>query len=188
MENNIVDISKYENKLSIRNKLGRLLWNITSFFLFKPFSLNLFNSWRIFLLRCFGAELHSTAHVYSTVDIWAPWNLKMKPYSCLGPKVDCYNTAMITIGAHTTISQKTYLCAASHDITSPSLPLVTSPIIIEDQVWVAADSFIGMGVKIEQGAVVGARASVFKNVESWTVVGGNPAQFIKKREIKEKMQ
>lgn len=41
-----------------------------------------------------------------------------------------------------------------------------------------------MGVTIGQGAVVGATASVYKDVESWTVVGGNPAKFIKKREIK----
>ena len=36
---------------------------------------------------------------------------------------------------------------------------------------------------IGQGAVVGATASVYKNVESWTVVGGNPARVIKKRVI-----
>ena len=40
-----------------------------------------------------------------------------------------------------------------------------------------------MGVTIGQGAVVGATASVYKNVESWTVVGGNPARVIKKRVI-----
>ena len=40
-----------------------------------------------------------------------------------------------------------------------------------------------MGVTIGQGAVVGATASVYKNVESWTVVGGNPAKVIKKRVI-----
>ncbi|MDR2683898.1 MAG: putative colanic acid biosynthesis acetyltransferase, partial [Prevotellaceae bacterium] len=82
-------------------------------------------------------------------------------------------------------SQRAFLCTASHDITKPDMPLITAPIIIEDQAWIAADAFIGMGVTIGQGAVVGARAAVFKDVEPWTVVGGNPAKFIKKREIKE---
>jgi putative colanic acid biosynthesis acetyltransferase WcaF len=59
------------------------------------------------------------------------------------------------------------------------------PIVVADKAWVAADAFIGMGVTIGEGAVVGARAAVFKDVEPWTVVGGNPAQFIKKRVIKE---
>jgi len=41
-----------------------------------------------------------------------------------------------------------------------------------------------MGLTIGEGAIVGARASVFKDVPPWTVVGGNPAKFIKKRVIK----
>ena len=112
-----------------------------------------------------------------------PWNLEMDEYSCLGAEVDCYNVDKIKIGAHSMVSQKAYLCAASHDISRSYMPLVTSPIIIKDQAWIAADAFIGMGVTIGQGAVVGARASVFKDVEPWTIVGGNPAKFIKKRVI-----
>lgn len=88
-------------------------------------------------------------------------------------------------GANTTVSQGAYLCTASHDITNPLNPLITAPIVIEDQAWIAAGAFVGMGVEIGQGAVVGARATVFKDVEAWTVVGGNPAKFIKKRIIKE---
>ena len=57
--------------------------------------------------------------------------------------------------------------------------------MIENRAWVAADAFVCMGITIGEGAVVGARAAVFKNVEPWTVVGGNPAKVIKKREIKQ---
>ena len=109
----------------------------------------------------------------------------MDGYSCLASDVDCYNVAPIHIGANTTISQGAYLCTASHDITDPLNHLITAPIAIEDQAWVGAKAFIGMGVTIGQGAVVGATASVYKNVEPWTVVGGNPAKFLKKRIIKE---
>jgi putative colanic acid biosynthesis acetyltransferase WcaF len=38
-------------------------------------------------------------------------------------------------------------------------------------------------VTIGEGAIIGARSAVFKNVEDWTMVGGNPAIFIKKRKI-----
>ena len=44
---------------------------------------------------------------------------------------------------------------------------------------------IDLGGSIGEGAVVGARAAVFKDVEPWTVVGGNPAKFIKNRVIKD---
>lgn len=108
----------------------------------------------------------------------------MGRYACLASDVDCYNVARITIGDNTTISQGAYLCTASHDITDPLNPLITAPIVIEDQTWVAAHAFIGMGVTIGQGAVVGARAAVFKDVAPWTVVGGNPAKFLKNRVIK----
>ena len=108
----------------------------------------------------------------------------MGAQSTLGPKVDCYNQGKIIIGANTVISQKTYLCASTHDFTMPNFPLICKPINIGDSVWVAADAFIGPGVVIGNGSVIGARAAVFKDVETWSVVGGNPAQFIKKRVIK----
>lgn len=178
-----VNLSMYHNAFSKRNKIARLLWTVVWFSLARPFPRSIGNGWKLFLLRMFGAKVNSKAIVYSSVRIYMPWNLEMAEHSCLGPEVDCYNADKIRIGAHTTISQKTYLCTASHDITNSSLPLITSPIIIEDQVWVAANAFIGMGVVIGQGTVVGACACVFKDVEPWSVVGGNPAKFIKKREI-----
>lgn len=60
------------------------------------------------------------------------------------------------------------------------MPLTTAPITIGRAAWVAADVFIGPGVTVGERAVVGARASVFRNVDPWTVVGGNPARLIRK--------
>ncbi|GHV57257.1 hypothetical protein FACS1894182_05640 [Bacteroidia bacterium] len=108
----------------------------------------------------------------------------MGRYACLATGVDCYNADKITIGDNATVSQKTSLCTASHDITSPENKWISAPIVVEDQAWIAAEAYIAPGVTIGQGAVVGARTAVFKDVEPWTVVGGNPAKFIKKREIK----
>ena len=178
-----IDLSKYKNRFTFKNKLKRLLWNIVWLFLAKPFPRKLCNSWKLFLLRLFGAKIHQTADVYSSVRIYAPWNLVMKEYSCLGANVDCYNVDKVFIGSNTVVSQKTYLCTASHDINNSTYPLITSPIIIKDQVWIGASAFIGLGVTIGVGAVIGGTASVYKDVESWTVVGGNPAKFIKKRKI-----
>lgn len=108
----------------------------------------------------------------------------MDAYSCLASDVECYNVDVIHIGENATVSQGAFLCTASHDITNSLNPLITAPIVIEDQAWVAAEAFVGMGGVIGQGAVVGARAAVFKNVAPWTVVGGNPAKVIKLRIIK----
>lgn len=91
----------------------------------------------------------------------------------------------VTIGAYSTISQYSHLCSSSHDYTKPNMPQTFAEIIIEDQAWICADAFIAPGVTVGQGAVVGSRAAVFKDVEPWTVVGGNPAKFIKKWKLPE---
>lgn len=185
MNDTKIDLSKYHNSLSRRHQIIRLLWGIVWGLLARPLPRSLGLGWKRSLLRLFGAKIHPTAVVYSSAKIYFPRNLIMDAYSCLASDVDCYNVDVIHIGANTTVSQGTFLCTASHDITNPLNPLITAPILIEDQAWVAADAFVGMGVTIGQGAVVGARAAVFKDVEPWTVVGGNPAKFIKKRIIKE---
>ena len=63
------------------------------------------------------------------------------------------------------------------------MPLKMSPVEIGDRVWVAAYAFVGPGVTIGEGAVVGARSAVFRDVQPWVVVGGNPASVIKPRQI-----
>jgi len=83
------------------------------------------------------------------------------------------------------VSQYSFLCAASRDISSLDKPLMVGAITIGENAWVAADAFVGPGVSIGEGAVVSARASVFKDVQAWAVVAGNPAVFIKQRVVKD---
>ena len=180
-----IDLSAYRNELKFKHKILRVLWNVIWFVFARPLPRSFGRKWKIFLLKCFGAKIHKTANIYSTVKIYAPWNLTMKEFSCLAPEVDCYNVDKVVLGSHSIVSQKAYLCTASHDVTKSNNPLITKPIIIGDQSWVAAQTFIGMGVVIGEGAVIGARSAVFKDVDSWTIVGGNPIKFIKKRIIDE---
>jgi len=161
----------------------RIVWQLINKTVFRLLVGPYLKNARVLLLKAFGADVEWGVMIYSSVEIWAPWNLKMGKYSCVGGEVKLYNKDMIVIDDNVVVSQGAYLCTASHDITSTSHNLVTSPIHLCNRSWVAADAFIGMGVTIGEGAVVGARATVFKDVESWSVVGGNPAKFIKKRVI-----
>ena len=61
----------------------------------------------------------------------------------------------------------------------------SAPIVIEDKVWIGFNCTILKGVHIGEGAVIGANSVVTKDVPAWSVVGGNPAQVIKKQECKE---
>jgi len=181
----IARLTPYKCRLPWKNKVQRLCWTIVYHLLFRPLRLRQFNRWRLFLLRCFGARIGSGCVVHATAEVWAPWNLEMRSFVCVGPHVICYNPDRIMLGTKVTVSQYSHLCTASHDITQLDKPLLTKPITVQDLAWLCADVFVGPGVTVGQGAVVGARAAVFKDVEPWTVVGGNPAKFIKKRELKE---
>lgn len=135
------------------------------------------------MLRLFGMKMGERCMVNSSAKIWAPWNVQLGKYVAIGAKAQIYSVDRITIGDKITISQGAYLCTASHDIRHINKPLIHAPITLGSFSWVCADAFVSMGVTIGEGAVVGARAAVFKDVEPWSVVGGNPAQFIKKREV-----
>jgi putative colanic acid biosynthesis acetyltransferase WcaF len=178
-----MDLSHCPSPHSLANRAGRLLWNVV-WLVFCRFSPHPLWGWRRFWLRLFGARIGARALIFPSVKIWAPWNLEMGDHACLGRNVECYSADRITLGAHALVSQYSYLCAASHDHERPRLPLVTAPISIGASAWVAADAFVGPGVTVGEGAVVGARACVMKDVEAWTVVGGNPARFLKRREIR----
>lgn len=65
---------------------------------------------------------------------------------------------------------------------SPELDAKTKGgIIVEDEVWIGANVIIMSGVKIGKGAVIAAGSVVTKDVEPFSIVGGNPAKFIKWR-------
>lgn len=173
--------------VSRRVKLKRIIWNVTVLVLFRPFITPVFGKWRIALLKMFGAKVEWDSNVYASVKIWAPWRLQMGHGACLGPDVICYNQDWVVLEDDAVVSQYSYLCTAGHDVNmmnTADKSLITAPIILRRSSWIGSRAFVGMGVEIGEGAVVGATASVYKSVESWVVVGGNPAKLIKKRELK----
>ena len=161
----------------------RILWTVINYTIFRVLVGYSMRYVRNIILRMFGAKIPLFSLVYPSATIFAPWNLEVGRHSCIGPRTKIYNKDIITIGDYCVISQGAYLCTASHDISKKSHDLITKPIIIKNRAWVAAEAFVGMGVTIGEGAVVGARAAVFKDVEPWTVLGGNPAKMIKKSVI-----
>lgn len=169
---------------SFSNKFLRSFWGFTQFLAFRP-TPKIFHGWRRLLLRAFGARVGNGAVVHPSVKIWAPWNLVLGDHACLGPHVDCYNCEPVSLGEWAVVSQYSFLCTATHDYTDLEMPLIAQPITIGAYAWICADSFLGPGVQIGEGAVIGARSSVYSDVDKWTVVGGNPARFLKPRVLRE---
>jgi putative colanic acid biosynthesis acetyltransferase WcaF len=166
--------------LSNNNKFARALWQLVWTVFYRPTPMPMY-AWRRMLLRMFGARIGKGAHPCPRAKIWAPWNLSMAQHSCLANDVDCYCVARVSLGAHATVSQYSYLCTAGHDFEDRDMPLVTAPIAIEADSWVSADVFVGPGVTIGKGAVVGARSTVMSDVEPWAVVAGSPPKRLRTR-------
>lgn len=176
------DLELYVDNIPYTDKIRRLIWAIISKILFRPFSGPLFNGWRIFLLKVFGAKIGQGSIIYASAYIPAPWNLTVGQITCIGPHVKLH-IGKTVLGSKVTISQRSYLCSASHETTSLNTPFISGSIVVENYAWVAAEAFIMMNVTVGEGAIVGARAAVFKDIEPWNIVGGNPAKFIKIRHI-----
>lgn len=109
----------------------------------------------------------------------------MGDYVAIAEGVDIYSVSRVSIGSKVTISQRAFLCTASHEIKSLTRPLIYAPISIADHVWVAAEAMIHPGVSIAEGAVIAARGVLRNDAPAWTIWAGNPAREVGKRNIEQ---
>lgn len=170
---------RYSRKIIFQRVVWNILWNLT----IRYFHRRVIKPWEIFILKMLGAKIGLNCTIYPSARILIPSNLIMEDGACLANNTIVQNSAAVTLKRKSIVSQGTYLCCGSHDFTRKDFPNIRKPIVVGENAWIAAQCFVGPGVVIGEGAVVGARAAVFKDVEPWTVVGGNPARFIKKREL-----
>tara|TARA_B100000378_G_scaffold276221_1_gene273713 strand:+ start:1992 stop:2537 length:546 start_codon:yes stop_codon:yes gene_type:complete len=92
----------------------------------------------------------------------------------------------VKIGKNVMIADSVSIRDTDHVFTNIYEPMnkqgiTTSPIIIEDDVWIGYGAVITKGVRIGKGAIIGANAVVTKNVEPYAIMGGVPAKLIRYR-------
>jgi putative colanic acid biosynthesis acetyltransferase WcaF len=137
--------------------------------------------WRRWLLRRFGARVGPGVLLRPGVRVTYPWKVEIGARSWIGDDVVLYSLGEIRIGPDSVVSQRTYVCAADHDHLRADFPIRARPVRIDDQVWIGADAFVGPGVHIAQGAVVGARSAVFSDLPPAMVCLGSPCRPVKPR-------
>lgn len=176
------DLRKFQLPKGFRGRPGWYvqLWWLAQWFLFRP-SPQVLYGWRRFLLRLFGAQIGRQVLIRPTAMVTYPWKLRIGDYSWIGDEVVLYSLGEISIGAHTVISQRSYLCAGTHDYTAPGFDITGLPIHVGEQVWIATDVFVAPGVVIGSGAVVGARSTVLDHLPGGMICYGNPASPIRTR-------
>lgn len=141
----------------------------------------LFYGWRRTLLRCFGARVGQGVLIRPSVTVTYPWKVSIGDHSWVGDDAVLYSLGEIVIGAHSVVSQRSYLCAGTHDAGEPHFDIVAKPISIGSQCWIATDVFVAPGVTIGDGTVVGARSAVFGDLPAGMICHGTPARPVRRR-------
>lgn len=104
---------------------------------------------------------------------------------------NCYISAHLLVGNRVLLGGSVAVVGGDHKIDTPSINIQgygrdeIKKTLVGDDVWIGHGAIILHGVQIGEGAVIAAGSVVTKDVESLSIVAGNPAKLIRKRIIKE---
>lgn len=160
----------------------RILWYYTSLLFFQN-NLFPFSSFKVFLLRAFGAEVGKGVILKPNIAIKYPWKLSLGNNSWIGEKVWIDNLAPVHIGDNVCLSQEAYLLTGNHNYSLPHFDLMVKPVTLEEGVWIGARSIVCPGVICKSHAVLSVGSVATKHLESYSIYQGNPATKIKERKI-----
>ena len=126
-------------------------------------------------------------------SVWIAANVKIKGKFSMGKGSSIAQNCTISagnagvfVGENVMIAPNVVIIAFSHGFENREVPMslqenTEAPVIIENDVWISSNCTIAMGVKIGEGAIIGANSFVNKDVLPYNIVGGVPAKLIKHR-------
>ena len=178
----VQDLSKFRMPPGFRGRsaLAVQLWWLVQATLFR-WSPQFMYGWRRAILRFFGAKVGQGVIIRPSVTVTYPWKVQIGDHAWVGDDVVLYSLGEISIGRNAVVSQGSYLCAGTHDYQSPAFDILSKPVVVEDEAWVATDVFVAPGVTVGRGAVVGARSSVFTDLPAMMLCVGSPAKPVRPR-------
>jgi acetyltransferase-like isoleucine patch superfamily enzyme len=115
------------------------------------------------------------------VEVWRGGALSMAPRSVIGQRCYVDARAGIRVESDVSISREVCILTATHKVDCPDFTPTFGPVHFGPRSWIGMRAVILPGVCIGEGAVVGAGAVVSHDVDPYTVVGGVPAKFLRKR-------
>lgn len=158
-----------------------MCWYLVSLLFFRS-GLVPFSNMLVLILRIFGAKIGSDVRIKPCIYIRYPWKLVVGNYSWLA---DCYidNLDQVIIGENVCVSQQAMLLTGNHNYKSSAFSLLTSPIVLEEGVWIAAGATVCPGITAASHSVLGPGAVAFTDLEAYSIYRGNPALKIRARTI-----
>lgn len=178
-----VKLSEFDPSIGLDRGAGKvkeMLWYLTKIFFFLS-ALPYPNSFKVFLLRVFGAKVGKGIIIKPRVNIHLPWKLTIGNDVWIGEEVFILNFEPIIIGNNVCVSQRAFLCGGNHDYRVVSMPYKNGIITLKDGVWVGANVFVAPNVAIGEDSVITAGSVVTRSVSPNGIYRGNPATLVKNR-------
>jgi len=174
------DLSKYDKSwYQPGGKLKTTLWYFVNvLFFLNP--LNPISGLKVKLLRLFGAKIGNGVVIKPGVNIKYPWKLEIGNHAWIGEKVWIDNLGLVKIGNNVCISQGAMLLCGNHNYKKSTFDLIVKGIVLEDGVWIGAQSVVCPGVVCKSHSILAVSSVANKDLEAYTVYQGNPA--VKSRE------
>jgi len=178
-----VNNAAYRTTIAIgAGRLKQVAWYFTNLLFF----VNPFNVWsglKVRLLKAFGARLGVGVVIKPAVNIKYPWKLQVGDHSWIGEDVWIDNLSDVVIGSHVTLSQGCLLLTGSHDAARETFDFLSSPIVLEDGVWIGAKAVVAGGSRCGTHSILGINSVAEGDLEAYTIYKGNPAIPVLRRTI-----
>jgi acetyltransferase-like isoleucine patch superfamily enzyme len=131
-------------------------------------------------------KLFRKVHIHNDVLLQGSGMLEIGEHTFIGAFSIIGANAHIKIGKNVMIAQGVSIRDTDHAFSTTDIPMIsqgitTSPIVIEDDVWIGYGAVVTKGITIGTGSIIAANAVVTKDVAPFSIVGGVPAKLIRTR-------
>lgn len=141
------------------------------------------NSFKIFLLRLFGARVGNGVVIKPSVIIKSPWLLEIENHVWIGEHAWIDNLCKVKVESHACISQGAMLLTGNHNYKKATFDLITGSITIGQGAWVGAKAVVCPGVRCGEHSLLTVGSVATKNLEPYWIYQGIPAVKVKERVI-----
>jgi len=176
-----VSLKDFDPKNGLNRGAGRIkeiLWYIIKVLFFLT-ALPYPSSFKVWLLKSFGAKVGNGVVLKPRINIHFPWKLVIGNHVWIGEEAFLLNFEMLSIGNNVCISQRSFLCGGNHDFRNLEMPFRNGPITLKDGCWVGACCFIGPNVTIGEDTVITV-GSVVTSDQGQALVVTQPPKYTSK--------
>ncbi len=141
---------------------------------------------RFLVYKLLLKKLDGFCLIYSGVYLTHTYGISLGRHVAINSGAVLDGRGGITIGDYSMIGVHVCIVSSSHGYKNTARPMALQhqrlkPVVIGKDVWIGANATILGGIKIGDGAVIGANSVVTKDVTPYTIVGGVPAKLIRQR-------